>query len=81
MPRYSIGYSRPTDQDPTKAMFCYFMIASYYVEIEWLDNETKLSTLEGAFLKDCITLTRAIDFDMEDLISVENRVKTLLLFS
>lgn len=81
MPRYSINYSRTKNKENDKRLSCSFMIGTYYVQIDWSENVSVLSTLNGPLLEDSITIPRALDLDMTDLRGVENRIKILLLFS
>jgi len=64
-----------------KKTSCNFMIDTYYVQIDWEDNTSTLSTLYCSFLVGSITIPKALDLDMTDLPSVVERIKTLLLFS
>jgi hypothetical protein len=81
MPRYSVNYSRNSKGESDKKLSCSFMIGPYYVQIDWQDDVSILSTLNGPLLVGSVTVPRALDFDMTDLVSVEERIKTLLLFS
>lgn len=82
MPRYSVNYRRIfTSKEDGEKTACSFMIDKYYVQIDWEDNTSTLSTLYGPILMDSVVLPRALDLDMDDLSSVVQRIKTLLLFS
>jgi hypothetical protein len=78
MPRYQINYTRGITSTPSS---CAFMIGTYYVQVDFQNNTTTLSTLHSIILLDSITLPRALHFNMDDLASVEERIKTLLTFS
>jgi hypothetical protein len=82
MPRYSVNYRRifKSKEDGEKTSCC-FMIDKYYVQIDWEDNTSILSTLDGPILLGSVVLPRALDLDMSDLSSVIRRIKTLLVFS
>jgi len=75
MPRYQISI------DYKGTMSYQFMIDNSYVSVDFEKNITMLSRLEACILLDTITLPRVIQFDMNDLVSVSEKVKTLLLFS
>lgn len=81
MPRYSVNYSWGPNKEDNKRTSCSFMIDTYYVQIDWEENTSVLSTLDGPLLLDSITLPKALDLDMSDLVSVVKRIKTLLIFS
>lgn len=81
MPRYSVNYSWGTNKEDGEKSSCSFMIDTYYVQIDWEEATSTLSTLDGALLLGSITLPRALDLDMTDLASVVKRIKTLLVFS
>ena len=81
MPRYSVNYSRTSKGADDKKLSCSFMIGTYYVQIDWQEDVSVLSTLEGPLLIGSVTLPKALDLDMADLVSVEERIRTLLLFS
>lgn len=82
MPRYSVNYRCIYDsKEDGQKTSCSFMIDTYYVQIDWEDNTSTLSTLNGAILIGSITLPKALDLDMDNLPSVVERIKTLLVFS
>ena len=78
MPRYQINFHKDDSMTPSS---CAFMIATYYVQVNYEHNTTTLSTLNSVLLQGSIDLPRALNFDMSDLKSVEARIKTLLTFS
>jgi hypothetical protein len=80
MPRYQINYHQHKLRYNNPSSLA-FMIDKFYVQVDYNDGVTILSTLEGPLLIGSITLPRAIRFDMSNLPVVEKRVKTLLLFS
>ena len=81
MTRYSINYDRDPNQEDCEKTSCNFMIDSYYVQIDWVEDTSVLSTLNGPILLGSVTLPKALDLDMNDLASVIKRIKTLLVFS
>lgn len=81
MPRYSVNYAWGPNKEDGEKTSCNFMIDSYYVQIDWEEGSSILSTLDGPILLGSITLPRALDLDMNDLASVIKRIKTLLIFS
>lgn len=81
MPRYSINYAHGLNKQDGEKTSCNFMIDTYYVQIDWEENTSTLSTLYCSFLVGSITIPKALDLDMTDLPSVVERIKTLLLFS
>ena len=80
MPRYQINYHKKS-KGYNSPLSVAFMIGIYYVQVDYKDNVTILSKLEGPLLLDSVTIPKALVFDMSALQIVENRVKTLLLFS
>lgn len=81
MPRYQVNYAWGPNKEDGKKTSCNFMIDSYYVQIDWEEDTSVLSTLDGPILLGSITLSKALDLDMSDLASVIKRIKTLLVFS
>jgi hypothetical protein len=83
MPRYQINFYKGDFDSPVLDVpsSCAFMIATYYVQIDFENNTTTISTLNSVLLQGSIDLPRALNFDMSDLKSVEARIKTLLTFS
>lgn len=81
MPRYQVNYAWGPNKEDTEKTSCNFMIDTYYVQIDWEENTSTLSTLNGPILLGSITIPKALDLDMSDLASVVERIKTLLVFS
>lgn len=81
MPRYSVNYSWGKNREDNKKISCSFAIDTCYVQIDWEENISTLSTLYGAILLDSVTIQKALDLDMDNLSSVTERIKTLLVFS
>jgi hypothetical protein len=81
MPRYSVNYSWGKNKEDDKKSSCCFMIDTYYIQIDWDEDTSTLSTLDGAVLLGSVVLPRALNLDMTDLASVVKRIKTLLVFS
>jgi hypothetical protein len=81
MSRYSVNYAWGSNKKDGEKTSCNFMIDTYYIQIDWEENTSILSTLDGPVLLGSITLPKALDLDMTDLASVVKRIKTLLVFS
>jgi hypothetical protein len=80
MPRFQINFHK----DETafgEPISCAFMIDTYYIQIDFASNNTIISTLDGPLLIGSIHLPKALQFDMANLSSVSEKVKTLLVFS
>lgn len=75
MPRYQINI------DTSGTLSHQFMIDDSYVGVDYEDNTTTISKLLGCILVDTISVSQAVQFDMTDLASVSEKVKTILLFS
>lgn len=58
-----------------------FIIDQYHIDVYIDNNMTIISKLDYCFLVDPIQINSVVDFDMNDLVSVLSKVKTLVLFS
>ncbi len=75
--RYQVSYKNYPTIIQSKA----FVLDKYYVQIDYLQSKTIISTLEICFLIDSVEIPRILDVDFKSLDITLDKIKTLLIFS
>ena len=58
-----------------------FIIDTYYVQVDYKLNFTKISTLDVVLLIGTITLPQAISFNLKNYDETLTKIKTIIIFS
>lgn len=77
MPRYKVIYNNY----PTYLTGYVFMLDKYYIQIDYTNQITVISRLEGCMLFNSIQVAAPLSVDFDDLDAFLDKIKTILIFS
>lgn len=74
-------YQTTTSSADNKIISESFILDTYYISIDYVENTSKISTIDVVILLGTITLPKAIFFNLKNLKETLTKIKTLLMLS